>query len=375
LKTQAGGGASDSLFAQLALLAVELGQEPPCSKQTPSYKPLLLELERRLDAEMVVLQAEGGALELYHKRLPGGEMLFSVARCGEGLERADRAVLQALDTDNSGWFTSTELVAAARRVLELRYCKKVLRVAILLFFPIVFLVTWYAGTVSQATDIVNGVWAPAGGGNEIIKTANAEQAVPLALTPLLSIEGLARVEEFTLTNLHYLNGTACVTCAELLVFKLQAVASWNETYVAFVHDSGVITSIDKGVITVTGSDGMGGNGDMTLVACAMATCSSIRVEGVDLPALKARARALGYVNTGRRVFSVAQILKQGGTASLETRRNAGKSKQCRNAAASSHHASTVANHDAGKNGAEHKEGQHHTEAKLHHENDAPSGKP
>ena len=44
-------------------------------------------------------------------------------------------------------------------------------------------------------------------------------------------------------------------------------------------------------------------------ACALATCSQVKVKGMNVAALKAKARALGYVNTGRRAISIAALAR------------------------------------------------------------------
>ena len=54
------------------------------------------------------------------------------------------------------------------------------------------------------------------------------------------------------------------------------------------------------------------NRDATYEACGSATCSSIRISGIDREALRQQAKALGYVNE---------------------RRSAGKAKQCKKHAA------------------------------------------
>ena len=53
------------------------------------------------------------------------------------------------------------------------------------------------------------------------------------------------------------------------------------------------------------------NQDPTKVftACGAASCSSVRLNGVDVGSLKARANALGYSNTGRRGVGKAKQCK------------------------------------------------------------------
>jgi len=123
--------------------------------------------------------------------------------------------------------------------------------------------------------------------NDIIKTAQATVSVPLSLSTFLNTEQLTTVKEVALTNFQdAATPGQCAGCPAGIVLQTTIAVQYNETYVKFLATNGVTVTVDKGMIQVTGLPGFT---NRVLGACGSATCSTVKVDGVDLAALQARA--------------------------------------------------------------------------------------
>ena len=146
----------------------------------------------------------------------------------------------------------------------------------------------------------------------------AEENIPLAWAPLLTVQDLRRVTEIDLSKFSTKNAAGededCTECSQRNVMHVEAAMLFNDTVCKFLQTDGAIVTIDRGKITVDRLDALDpkANKDATYEACGSATCSSIRISGIDHEALRQQAKALGYDNA---------------------RRSAGKAKQCKKHAA------------------------------------------
>ena len=146
----------------------------------------------------------------------------------------------------------------------------------------------------------------------------AKENIPLAWAPLLTVQDLRRVTEIDLSKFSTKNAAGededCTECSQRNVMHVEAAMLFNDTVCKFLQTDGAIVTIDRGKITVDRLDALDpkANKDATYEACGSATCSSIRISGIDHEALRQQAKALGYDNA---------------------RRSAGKAKQCKKHAA------------------------------------------
>ena len=143
----------------------------------------------------------------------------------------------------------------------------------------------------------------------------AEEFVPVALLPLFDADKLGRVKELTVSNLVAVAGdgvtfTPCPACPQYLTLKVDSAIKYNDTTAEFLSTSSeealpMKVVVDKGNIKVHRVPGE----DPAVVysACAAATCSQTKVKGMNIDALKAQARQLGFTNTGRRAISIAAV--------------------------------------------------------------------
>jgi len=218
----------------------------------------------------------------------------------------------SLLADGNGEISLAELLHAAD---ELRKKSKAI---IFLCVGLVFLVlgifmTSIAGSaMAQNTEAAKGALA-AKGSTAIVATAIATESVPLVLSPLLSATDLARVSEVVLANFMSSDGTPCAECPKSVVLRVKATekvqAAVPDTVVRFsVAGNGTVT-IDKGDISVSNLPGFPGSSDGTMKACGKATCSSIRIGGMNIDDLRKRAQSLGFTNTGRRKTVAEKVVR------------------------------------------------------------------
>lgn len=154
--------------------------------------------------------------------------------------------------------------------------------------------------MAQNTDVRNFALAAVGQTSRIAATATAEETIPTALSPLISLDDLGRVQELTVSNLGWFDAAKeyhpCTACPKTLVMSVDVALKWSDTKVDFVRTNGMQITVDRGIITVTKVP----NGDPTKIytACASNTCSSVRIKGMNIATLTKRAIQLGYGQTG-----------------------------------------------------------------------------
>ena len=101
-----------------------------------------------------------------------------------------------------------------------------------------------------------------------------------------------------MSNLQTASGERCATCPQTLAMRVDVAKKLSDLKTEFLRTGGLNVTVDRGFIYVTNVAGQ----DTTQVfhACGSASCSSIQVSGMDVGALKARARDLGFSNVGNR---------------------------------------------------------------------------
>ena len=139
---------------------------------------------------------------------------------------------------------------------------------------------------------------PAGEAINLVQTTPAEQNVPVAIASLLSDADLAKVKELLVSNLVMPGGQPCTTCGQGYIMQVEEVVHASDLKVTFKRTNGMAVEVDRGAITVSNVPGQ--NPATRFAACAKATCSAIRVAGIDVNAIKAKAKSLNFLNTGDR---------------------------------------------------------------------------
>jgi len=225
----------------------------------------------------------------------------------QGLQEKHKVALQKMDIDGNGTVSLSEMLTMEKSNRSLKQTVCYLAVALLLLIVTLFAVSWGAAILAQNTK-VNGSAMTAAGTKDIVTTAAAQEAVPAAYASLLSPEALGRVKEITVSTLTEVsddlpdigsagattssNSTSIKTPSKLMA-QVQFVQYFNETYVEFACMGGVTISMDHGEIRVTG---LPQSPQTKFVACGSASCSSIKVEDVDVATLDRRASELGFAD-------------------------------------------------------------------------------
>ena len=150
----------------------------------------------------------------------------------------------------------------------------------------------------QETAAKAGQMIPAGEAINLVQTTPAEQNVPVAIASLLSDADLAKVKELLVSNLVMPGGQPCTTCGQGYIMQVEEVVHASDLKVTFKRTNGMAVEVDRGAITVSNVPGQ--NPATRFAACAKATCSAIRVAGIDVNAIKAKAKSLNFLNTGDR---------------------------------------------------------------------------
>jgi len=132
----------------------------------------------------------------------------------------------------------------------------------------------------------------------IIMTAEASEPVPARLAPILGMSDLARVKELTLSNLRDENGKLCATCAKTVHLRVDVVLKYSDTAVRFIRTGGMEITMERGAIGVAKVPFQPVG--KTFTACGSATCSSIKLQGINIRKLEARAKELGYMTASSR---------------------------------------------------------------------------
>jgi len=154
-----------------------------------------------------------------------------------------------------------------------------------------FLVALAASVMAQNTNINKDALVKKGS-SMILQTSEAEQTIPVLLSSLLGINDISNVKELTLSSFTDAAKKRCETCAMTMVLQVDVALKFSDTKIKFVRTGGVEITIDKGVIYVTKVPGQIPTNVYT--TCGAATCSSIRVQGINLKTLFYRAKALGF---------------------------------------------------------------------------------
>jgi hypothetical protein len=176
-----------------------------------------------------------------------------------------------------------------------------------------------ASVMAQNTNTVHGALVAKGMQDAanplIIKTAAAESDVPVALSPLLDIGQLSRVKAITLSHFGTFSSNdaqgkfvPCTTCGNVMVMQVDVAMKYSDTAARFVRTGGMEVTIEKGLIGVKNVPG--GIPGKEYNACGKASCSSIKVAGVDVNALRAKAVAAGFIQSGDRRWDRRVALSQ-----------------------------------------------------------------
>lgn len=255
----------------------------------------------------------------------GKDVQLDIERCCDDLPvsvRAEtKAQLEKLDTDGNGKIVTSEIVAASKQMLRDALLSTHLGFAIVCFLLVFFGLNVTAQSIAQPTQVAPGGALMVRGATlkaaMVVQTAEATHAIPVAVSPVLTAEELKRVKKISVSNLHdAVTKKPCESCAKTIQVQVDLALKYSDTRASFLRTGGTNVTVDRGLIYVSN---VPGEGNKTFVACAMATCSSIQINGVDVPALKEKARLLGYVSTGRRVFSIG-TLTRGVIRSVRSRR-------------------------------------------------------
>jgi len=209
----------------------------------------------------------------------------------------------SLLADGNGEISLAELLHAADELRKKSKTIIFLCVGLVLLVLGIFMTSIAGSAMAQNTEAAKGALA-AKGSTAIVATAVATESVPLVLSPLLGATDLQRVSEVVLSNFMSSDGTPCAECPQSVVLRIQAAEKMQtgvpDTVVRFnVAGSGTVT-IDKGEISVSNLPGIPASSDGTMKACGKATCSSIRIGGMNIDDLKKRAQSMGFTSTGRR---------------------------------------------------------------------------
>lgn len=265
----------------------------PLDRHIRHYMQMYQELERQCELE------RNKALHPDYVRRDG-EAGFKLRL--EGAPREVQSALKALDTDGDSSISLDEILQTAMETQALKWKTLFLALCLLVLTLGGFCTTLAAASLAQPTDSQGGCLVAGGEGGEIMATAGAEEEVALALMPLLSVGQLQHVKEVTIGSLSMVNsnrtGTSEFVSIEALVIQVDvAIKVEGDTQVTFLRTNGIQVTVIKGVVSVMNLPGMPGK---TFLGCGKATCSAVKVHGVDLASLKVRATALGFSNIGER---------------------------------------------------------------------------
>ena len=212
-----------------------------------------------------------------------------------------------------------------------------------------FGISLYAADLAQNMQVSTSASGPMllGTGalaNTVVQTAPAEQGAPLTLTPLFSDGDFDNIKEVSISNLfNATSGEACETCPKEIVMQVDLACNfWPVAPKATFRGAGtngMEVVVDRGTVTVTGVPGQ--DPQARFSACTKATCSKVLIAGIDVGALRARAKSLGFADAGRRgllpgCFSKASKEKSASIAARAAR----KQKEAAEAVAREHDANT-----------------------------------
>lgn len=256
------------------------------------------------------------------------DVQLDIERCCQGLPEEVQARLHRLDSDGNGKVSAAEILHAVHEKNELErinYWLGWVSIGLLLG---IFALTFVAASLLQPTDVIDGALAAYGANpksGRVLQTAEAFQAAPLALAPMLDAQQLERVNHLSVSNLiSTTTKQACATCPRSAVIHVDMALKHSDLKAEFIQTGGATVVIDRGLITVFN---FSNSEPGPYVACGSVTCSSIRVEGINIDQLQKRAQGLGYLFTGRR--GLESFCKRKG---LFERQNVGTSLENHNGA-------------------------------------------
>ena len=219
--------------------------------------------------------------------------------CCADLDHKTKKALRRLDTDGNGKISTAELLHAGEDHQHLRQKVIFFVIIIALIALLLFASCYLAVVLSQPITVTPGGQMAVPGAPEkgkILETADATEKIPVAFAPLLSLADMGRVNTITVSNLAS-NKVPCATCPTKMVITVDVANKISDTKAHFYRTQGITVTIDRGLIKVAN---IPGQGSTVFDACGSASCSSIKIAGMNVAALKARARSLGYLNFGRR---------------------------------------------------------------------------
>jgi len=138
----------------------------------------------------------------------------------------------------------------------------------------------------------------------------------MAWAPLLTTNDLRRVRDIEMSQFSLLDAEDieqdCAVCSQRVAMSVEIAMHYNDTVVQFAQAGGVVVTVQEGRITVQRLDALDPTADPSEIyeACAEASCSSIRISGIDVEALRQQAEALEYNGGGRRSAGKAKQCKQ-----------------------------------------------------------------
>lgn len=303
----------------------------PIDKSSEAYQALVATVKQRLFLELVdadikqlehnqLVSGDSGGPNSYVVKTKDGVTDVRLSLSDEalqGLHPDDIAALRALDLDRNNELSTSELLAGAQEqedLTETAWILGAMIVAVLVSSFFLFSLT-YSMTNPLA---IKNTFLTNKNGNEILRTSEAEQNIGVALLPLFNLQQMHEVKELAVANLYTLGGAnttvqKCATCPSHFVVQVETRYKYSDTFAAFYGplgddgSPGTKVTVTKGEIQVSRVPGQDPN--VVFSACALATCSQVKVKGMNVAALKAKARALGYVNTGRRAISIAALAR------------------------------------------------------------------
>jgi hypothetical protein len=255
-----------------------------------------------------------------------GEIALHYHKIG-GLQEKHLEALKKMDIDGNGTVSLSEMLTMEKSNRSLKQTVCYLAIALFFLIGTLFAVSWAAAVLAQQTDVDHHAMTAKGTSN-IVSTAEAKESVPAAFASLLSREQLGRVKELTLvklveivqtenSTLNITNATeaamlaeieglggesdgglttvGCPTCPKTLVTQVKAVQHYNDTYIEFICEAGITVAMDHGEIHIFNLPHHPASARFT--ACGSAACSSISLDGADLPAMKEKASQLGFVDS------------------------------------------------------------------------------
>lgn len=248
------------------------------------------ELVQRLH-DVKHLRAEQAGFHV-NKSEQGEDVVFRYSEIPD-LPPSQREALRRLDGDGNGEISLGELLYIEQESRSFAAMIGWLGVLLIMVIGANFLVSLAASIMAQTMNVEKDFLMKKGSTSAIMQTAEAEQGIPVLLSSLLGPADIGRVKEITLSGfVDESNKQKCASCPISMVLAVDVVLKYSDSFIKFVKTNGAEVTIEKGTILVTKVPGQVPS--KVFSACGSATCSSIRVNGINLKALYLRAQALGF---------------------------------------------------------------------------------